>query len=124
MSKRNSSIIVALGLIVALLSACETSGSSGGGGGTHTVRYEVTGDVTDQADMTFQNENGDTGQQGQQALPWTYSIQALEGDFLYISAQNDNDYGSVTCAIYVDGTLSESNVSSGAYAICTASGSL
>ena len=46
------------------------------------------------------------------------------GTFRYVSGQNDEDHGKVTCTIYVDGVVVETNSSSGAYVICTASGTL
>jgi|SRR6266511_4409220 len=112
-------------VVLLLAAACDTNtlGPSDGGGKTHHVLYVVSG-MASSALVTFQNENGDTSQQSDVGVPWTYSLDAEEGDFLYISAQNEGDVGYITCEILVDGQQVESNTSSGAYTICTASGSL
>ena len=44
------------------------------------------------------------------------------GEFVYISAQNEGEYGSVTCRITVDGVVVSENTSSGAYGIATCEG--
>ena len=47
-----------------------------------------------------------------------------DGRFLYVSAQNQNNSGSVTTKIYVDGKQKKESTSSGAYVIATSSMSL
>lgn len=93
------------------------------------VRYEVTGSVTKTADITYATATG-TSQQSDADLPLTddYGNTGLTfpyaaGQFVYILAQNDEEYGSVTCSIYVDGDLVSSNTADGAYAIATCEGS-
>jgi hypothetical protein len=44
------------------------------------------------------------------------------GAFLYISAQNQDAYGSVTCSIKVNGEVISENTADGAYAIATCKG--
>jgi hypothetical protein len=44
------------------------------------------------------------------------------GDFLYLSVQNRESFGSVTCQIIVDGVEVSSNTSSGGYAIASCQG--
>ncbi len=91
---------------------------------THAVTYEVTG-ATATVDITYENENGDAAQVSDVPVPWTYSLDAVEGTFLYVSAQKDgSEDGNVTCSLYVDGVLREANTSAGAYVICTASDTL
>lgn len=90
---------------------------------TYTVKYEVTGSATS-ASLTYQNRDGGTSQESDVYLPWTYSFTAEAGDFLYISAQNNGEYGSVTTTIYLNGTQVKTSTSTGAYVIATASGSV
>ena len=45
-----------------------------------------------------------------------------KGDFVYLSAQNNGDYGYITVEIYVNGMLFKSSSSTGGYVIATASG--
>jgi Mycobacterium membrane protein len=111
-----------LGLASCELEQLSDPDSGGGGdGGSHRVVYRVTGPKS--ADLTYQNENDDTSQEGHAKLPWTYSFQAEDFAFAYVSAQN-NQAGTITCTIEIDGVEAESNSSSGRFAICTASGSV
>lgn len=41
------------------------------------------------------------------------------GEFVYIAAQNQGEYGSVTCRIVVDGEVVSENTSTAAYGIAT-----
>jgi hypothetical protein len=55
---------------------------------------------------------------------WNYEFAGDEGQFLYISAQNNNSSGTVKVRIDVDGKTFKSGSSTGAYVIATATGSL
>jgi hypothetical protein len=52
----------------------------------------------------------------------TYSIWMAEGYFVYLSVQNQNNSGTVTCSITSNGKKVSSNSSTGAYVIATCSG--
>jgi len=79
---------------------------------------------SNQADITYENENGDTSQESGASLPWTESFFVEEGTFTYVSAQRGGAPGDITCTIELDGIEVESNTSSGEYSICTASGTV
>jgi hypothetical protein len=94
---------------------------------TRTVVYKVTGTTT-QASLTLQTASG-TSQQNDVDVPvmsksgtegLTYEVEPYS--FVYVSAQNSKDTGSVTCSIEVDGVVIATNTSSGAYAIASCSG--
>ena len=87
---------------------------------TYQITYEVTGTAL-AASLTFTNEDGGTSQESDVWLPWTYSFEAEEGDWVSILAQNTGDTGSVTVTIYRDGEVFRTSTSSGAYVIATAS---
>lgn len=91
----------------------------------YSVRYEVTGTCST-VDVTIENEGGGVSQYADVAVPWRYSFPKAVGPdtFVYVSAQNQQQYGSVTATIYVDGRNWRSSTSSGAYVIATASGML
>ena len=89
--------------------------------GTYTVLYVVSGTAT-QASLTYSNSQGGTAQETVN-LPWQRQFSMIKGDFLYISAQNQGDTGSVTTEIRVNGVQFKSTTSSGAFVIATASGS-
>lgn len=113
---------IAVGVAVFVVVAAVLSWVGGGGSeASHTVSYKVTGTAAS-ASLTLSDADGDTVQLGQQPLPWTSNdLSVKEGGFLYVSAQNDGDTGSVRCAIVVDGTEEKASESAGAYTICSAS---
>lgn len=129
--------LLAVGGIGAIASGGSSSSTSSGSSSrpsvptTHTVVYKVEG-TTSMASITYSNAYGDTSQQSDIDVPLTLKdgtpgIQMsgmTKGDFLYISAQNSKEYGSVTCAIEVDGIRVKENTSRGAFTIATCSGSL
>ncbi|MGR3220099.1 MAG: hypothetical protein ACUZ8H_09835, partial [Candidatus Anammoxibacter sp.] len=55
---------------------------------------------------------------------WIYSFTGSKGDFVYLSAQNNNISGSVAVTISIGNTTYKTSTSNGAYVIATASGSL
>lgn len=133
--KKISILLIALMVIsVGLLSGCTETGDSPSNENdyyvpdipkSYTVEYEVESywDV----DIHYTNPFGGTSQSyksgSQDVWEKTY-LSFQSGDWLYISAQIDNDLGSVTAKIYVNGNLFDSSYSSGAYAIASASGFL
>jgi uncharacterized repeat protein (TIGR02543 family) len=85
------------------------------------VVYRITGTASS-VDVTLNNPTGGTEQYSNVPLPKEYSYSSFSDDFVYISAQNQGEYGTVTVSIYVDGVLFKTSSSSGAYVIATASG--
>jgi hypothetical protein len=79
-------------------------------GGTYRVTYRVRGTVGRVA-LIYRNREGGT-EQSTVGLPWQVSFDARRGNtFLYISAQNQEAAGSVTCEILLgDETRSTSTV--------------
>ena len=112
--KRNLSILLAISLLVASVLACGTPQS-------YSVEYKVSGSANS-ASITYSNAQGGTEQQ-KINLPWSKSFTVTSGSFLYISAQNEGDSGSVTCQILVNGSVYKTSTSSGAYVIADCSGS-
>lgn len=92
------------------------------------VRYEVDGDGgATGAMVTYATPDGQqqhtidlpmTNQAGGTGVQFPYS----DDEFLYVSAQNQDEYGSITCRIYVGDQKVSENTSSGAYAIATCQG--
>lgn len=74
------------------------------GGGSLTY---ATGSGTQQEDIGESPEGN----------PWM-SV-AVGTDFAYVSVQNDDEYGDVTCRIKQDGQVVSENTSSAAYGIAT-----
>lgn len=81
------------------------------------VTYQVSGSATE-ASLTYQNGDGGTSQE-KVTLPWSITVKAP--NFLYISAQNEGDYGDITCTISVDGKVIKTSTSSGSYTIASCS---
>src|SRR5215813_8286631 len=105
MSSSLTSLILAIGLWLGLTLLC-CSGSTFDST-PHTVTYRVEGTGTTSASVTYSNQGGDTAQKNVVRLPWSESFEARTGAFLYISAQNKQDYGSITAIIVIDGRISK-----------------
>lgn len=99
---------------------------------THTVVYEAeapdsTGPRT--ANYTLRSNDGGT-RQGEIDLPLKNQNGTLgltftgfgTGAFVYLSVQNGDEYGSVSCRITVDGSVVSENTSSGGFTIATCQG--
>jgi Mycobacterium membrane protein len=119
--------VVAFVLIIggAIRKNNENSGSpdNPGGDSSAVVTYVVDGN-SNQADITYQNANGDTSQIADAPLPWEEGFAVSTGSFVYVSAQRGEAPGDITCSIEIDGAVVESNTSSGPFTICTASGTV
>jgi len=89
----------------------------------YDVEYKVTGTAFT-VDVTYVNEDGGTSQESDVSVPWSYSFRRAEGEFVYISAQNQGNTGTVKVIIFRDGYLFKTSTSEGAYVIATASGTL
>lgn len=90
----------------------------------YTVRYEVTGTAR-YVSITLENDSGGTEQLDKTSVPWSRTYYGFRrGDFVYLSAQNQGDSGSVVATIYVNGSQWKQSESTGAYVIATASGSV
>ena len=93
------------------------------------VEYKVTCTSTPNTVwITITNEDSGTSKFDAAATPWTYTFEidpTANGKFsVYLSAQNDQNRGTVTATIYVDGSQFKTSTSTGAYVIATASGSV
>lgn len=88
--------------------------------GPMEVEYSVTGSA-EAVSLTIQNGQGGT-EQMQASLPWTKSLTVEPGSFLYVSAQNAGQAGSVTCEITVDGQTFKQSTSTGPHVIASCSG--
>jgi uncharacterized repeat protein (TIGR02543 family) len=86
---------------------------------TPEVEYKITGTAS-QVDVTLNNATGGTEQYDNVSVPHSYSFDTFSDWFLYISAQNQGEYGSVTVTIYLNGEVVATSTSSGAYVIATA----
>lgn len=87
------------------------------------VTYEVEGSA-DTVDVTIETPSG-TSQESGQALPWTssaYDGTEFQLGFLYVSAQNQGDTGTVTCRITVGDEVVAENTSTGEYSIAQCQG--
>ena len=91
---------------------------------THAITYRVTGSGLGVVDLTYQNANDASEQMNDVAMPWTLKFNARPGQFLYVSAQNQKQTGTVICEILLDGVVVKTARSSGAYVIASCSGHL
>jgi hypothetical protein len=89
----------------------------------NTVRYEITG-TAETVDVTLGNATGGCEQYSDVYLPRTFTYYDYTDNFVYISAQNNGETGSVTVTIYVNDKLYKTSTSSGAFVIADASGGI
>jgi hypothetical protein len=94
--------------------------------GTHDeekiVKYEITG-TAHRVNIIMVNGRGETEQFDHIKIPWERNIYPKSG-VLYLSVQNQKEYGSVTARIWVNGKIIKETTTSGAYVISTVSGTL
>jgi hypothetical protein len=117
--------IVILVVVIAVVATCLLSPSPESSAPTvlpHVV-YKITG-TAQRVDVTLSNDTGGTEQYSNVYVPREYWYPTFSDDFVYISAQNQGESGSVTVSIYVNDALFKTSTSSGAYVIATASGSI
>ena len=89
----------------------------------HEVQYGVGGSARS-ASITISNEDGGT-EQMEVALPWHRALQMKDGDFAYVSAQNeDRSGGYITCGIVVDREPWKRGQSSGEHSIVSCNGAV
>lgn len=109
--------LLVLGVLLALPAlACEEATPA-----TYRVKYRVSG-TTREASVTYNNAQGGT-EQRDVSVPWETSLTVKGGHFLYLSAQNQQDHGSIVAEILVNGKTWKKSESSGAYKIASCSGS-
>lgn len=89
----------------------------------YEVQYKISG-TAEKVDVTLNNASGGTEQFDNVQVPHSYQYKYFSDDFVYISAQNQGESGSVTVQIFHKGELFKSATSSGAYVIATASGGI
>ncbi len=96
---------------------------------TTEVAYYVTGEGATSVQVTMQTPTGQTQVDADLPLSTEDGTEGLyftafsAGAFLYISAQNQ-DTGSITCRIEVDGTVISQNTATADYGIATCEGTL
>jgi hypothetical protein len=128
----NWPIILLLGIVLLTFCACVVLWQSGRTlsslpsatlqATTYLVRYRVSG-TTSKASLTYQNPQGGT-EQTVVDVPWEQLLTFRRGDFVYLSAQNEQDHGSIVCEIWINGTKWKESTSSGGYTIASCSGSV
>lgn len=115
-------ILAGVGLACGIVFVLAQLGGAGAAS-TYTVTYRALGDGTFDGDLTYTNAEGGTEQQDA-GLRWEKTYTMRPGAFVYLSVQNKNDRGAVTCEIQVNGKVVKTSRSEGAYKIASCSGKL
>lgn len=89
----------------------------------YTIKYEVTGSAKS-VSLTIENSSGGTSQFSDKSLPWTYTFTSKYDTWLYCSAQNQGNAGTVTVKLYTNNEIFKQSTSEGAYVIASASGTV
>ncbi|GEM_PF-2765011 len=90
--------------------------------GRYYVEYAITGE-TYAVNITMRNANGDL-EQHKVMTGWRYGFDGRRGQILYLSGQNQRDFGDVGVQIFVNGELVKSASSTADYGVATVSGKL
>jgi len=122
---KNAMYVLIAGLFLFVAFGCELFDTDSGNGYSKEIEYSVTG-TADKVDITMSNKDDNTEQKDDVSVPWDYSFTKKDASyqFLYISAQNQGETGSVTVKIIIDGEVEESATSEGEYVIATADTSI
>lgn len=104
-------------LLAALRERGYSSQITDGCGVLYRVTYRVSG-TADNASITLQGENG-VQQFGSVSTPWAMTACLKGTSSPYISAQNLDSSGSISCAIEINERQVAQNSSSGGYTIAT-----
>lgn len=89
---------------------------------TRDVKFEVKG-TTPEVSVTI-GMGDKTEQYANVYTPWTKKVQMQKDEFVYLSAQNEREGGTVRVIIWVDGKIFKEASSSGSYVIATVSGTI
>lgn len=89
----------------------------------YNVEYEVRGTASSVLITYYENARDSTSRQESSGpLPWSYSFTARQGAWVYVSAENGGETGTVTVAIIYKGNLIlETSACDSAYCVVTAS---
>lgn len=96
-----------------VLYEAEGAGARGLRSATYTLQTP-SGSAQGEINLPMMTRDGDTG--------LTYTFRS--GDFVYLSVQNSDAAGSVTCRITVDGVVISENTSTGGYVIASCKGTV
>ena len=83
---------------------------------TYQVTYQVTG-LAQRASVTYWTADG--MEQRAVDLPWKRTFEAQEHQIISVVAQNEGDSGSIKCEILVNGKVTKTATSTGAYSLVT-----
>lgn len=86
------------------------------------VYYRLESNCRYGVDVTMSNADGNTSQYSNRTNDFSYWFIPRAGQFLYLSAQNQCDYGYVTVKFVKNGVVLQENTSQGGYVIATVKG--
>jgi hypothetical protein len=86
------------------------------------VTYEVRG-TADRASLTYSNPSGGMEQQTQ-SIPWHMRSKMRRGSVVYLSAQNETDFGILRARIYANGKILQEAQSTSSYGIASVGGTV
>jgi hypothetical protein len=107
--------LIALSLLLVAITGCTKESMQS------DYKYEVSGTAGDYS-ITCEGAPSGTVQYSNVGSGWTYTWIQTGKRWLYMSAQNNTDSGTVTVKIIRDGQVVAQQTSSGAYVIATVDG--
>ncbi len=113
--KLNIKTLIALSLLWMAITGCTKESMQS------DYKYEVSGTAGDYS-ITCEGAPSGTVQYSNVGSGWAYTWKQTGTRWLYMSAQNNTDNGTVTVKIIRDGKVVAQQTSSGAYVIATVDG--
>jgi hypothetical protein len=107
--------LIALSLLLVAITGCTKESMQS------DYKYEVSGTAGDYS-ITCEGAPSGTVQYSNMGSGWAYTWKQTGTRWLYMSAQNNTDSGTVTVKIIRDGQVVAQQTSSGAYVIATVDG--
>jgi hypothetical protein len=107
--------LIALSLLLVAITGCTKESMQS------DYKYEVSGTAGDYS-ITCEGAPSGTVQYSNVGSGWAYTWKQTGTRWLYMSAQNNTDSGTVTVKIIRDGQVVAQQTSSGAYVIATVDG--
>jgi len=108
-------LLIALSLLLVAITGCTKESMQS------DYKYEVSGTAGDYS-ITCEGAPSGTVQYSNVGSGWAYTWKQTGTRWLYMSAQNNTDSGTVTVKIIRDGQVVAQQTSSGAYVIATVDG--
>jgi len=111
-------IIAFIAVIGFSMAACDNGTSSGGGDGSYTVKYEITGPAVTASTVSYYNESGAQSNVPNVSIPWTKTI-TVKGEQITVAcgAITEHSGNTYVAKIFVNGKEVKNATNTGTVAV-------